>query len=152
VTPEAARRLVRQLASAFPFPQVPDATANLYYEELVKLDEATAAEVIAGIVQTETRWPSLALVLSAYRRRETWKAADFAETHGLPEPGRAPIPAEVVAWMERQRVIADERQAVREARQQRRERLVWQDTTPVDDVGRWAPPSPDPDPEAEDAT
>ena len=148
MTPEAARRLVLQLTSAFAFPHVPDPTAELYFETLVGLDEQIAAEVIQGIVRTEERWPPLGLVLAAYRRRLTWYGDQRAKTHGLPEPRgsrppapgeRPPVPDSARAWLERQRVVVADHQSEREVAERRaiRALFVWQDTT---DVAGISPP------------
>jgi hypothetical protein len=135
VRPDTARLLVLELVAAFPFPQIPEATTRLYVASLLDLDEAIAAEVVTSIIRTETRWPPLGLLLGSYRRLAMWRADEFATTHGLPAPERPPIPDEVYAWLDRQRVIVAGRQADREAdadREARRALLVWQDTTPVD--------------------
>jgi hypothetical protein len=133
VTPEQARLLVIELTAAFPYPQIPEPTTQLYVSVLTDLDAQVAAEVIRDIVRVETRWPPLGLVLAAYRRRLTWHGAQRAETHGLPEPGRErpPVPDEVYAWIERQRKVVAGRKADRE---RRRAPIVWQDTTPIEDV------------------
>jgi hypothetical protein len=101
VTPDAARALVAHLTAAFPTQRAAAATVRLYEDGLLDLeDEKVAAEVIANIVRTEMRWPPLALIRADYRRLAIWRGAERAETHGLPEPERVPIPDDVKAWLD----------------------------------------------------
>jgi hypothetical protein len=98
VKPEQARLLVIELVAAYPLAPISEATTELYAAALLDLDAEIAAQVVHGIVRTEQWFPTLGLLLGAYRRRLTWFGAERAETHGLPEPERPPIPDKVHAW------------------------------------------------------
>jgi hypothetical protein len=106
MTRQDAMELVEKLAAAFPHPEPPEATLELYRDELQRLDDAAAArQAIEELYRDpDTRYlPTLGAIHAAYvdalHRLRDWRASE----RGLPEgdPRDAPIDPAVLAEIER---------------------------------------------------
>jgi hypothetical protein len=100
VTERDALLLVEQIDACYS-PPMPDLMVRAWAAELARLDDREAAQqAVLTLVREMEQRPTLARFLEAYRMHARNRARQRAETHGLPEPERAPIPAETVAWLE----------------------------------------------------
>jgi hypothetical protein len=103
MTAERARELVAQLAAAWPWPQMPDATIAIYPKALRPLNGDVADEALASLVHGSRRLPSIAEFEEAYRA----KARLRIESEPRGELPNDPIPAEAVEWLRARGVPVD---------------------------------------------
>jgi hypothetical protein len=82
-----AKLLVAALTAAFPHPRVPQATVELYREQLARLPDVDAARsALEVLIANEERLPPIALVLREYRPAARRNAERRARGRELPEP------------------------------------------------------------------
>jgi hypothetical protein len=91
VRPSDAAMLAAKLQAAFPFLTPPQATIELYAEELAKLDNVEAARVaVDALIYEATFWPPLATLHERYTEARRRIAERQAAERGLAERAEEP--------------------------------------------------------------